>query len=86
VEHLDADRGTGNGFVFKHYDSQGLSWAMDQAMAFYKLPQAAKRAQIQRIMTQSAARFTHEVCARQYIDLYEKMLQRPLIVGQGQGA
>jgi starch synthase len=86
VEHLDADRGTGNGFVFKHYDSQGLSWAMDQAMAFHKLPQAAKRAQIQRIMTQSAVRFTHEVCARQYIDLYEKMLQRPLIVGQGQGA
>ncbi len=86
VEHLDVERGTGNGFIFKHYDSQGLSWAVDQAMAFHKLPQSVKRAQIRRIMNQSAVRFTHAVCARQYIELYEKMLQRPLIVNQGQGA
>ena len=33
----------------------------------------------QRIMTESLSRFNHEETARQYIDLYEKMLQRPLI-------
>ena len=31
------------------------------------------------VMTQSAATFSHAVTARQYIDLYEKMLARPLI-------
>jgi len=31
-------------------------------------------------MTESAQTFTHEQTARQYIDLYEKMLQRPLVV------
>jgi hypothetical protein len=31
-------------------------------------------------MTESAAQFTHAATARQYIELYEKMLKRPLIV------
>jgi hypothetical protein len=31
-------------------------------------------------MNESAATFTHANTARQYIELYEKMLQRPLIV------
>jgi starch synthase/alpha-amylase len=30
-------------------------------------------------MTHSAATFSHSVTARQYIDLYEKMLERPLV-------
>jgi starch synthase/alpha-amylase len=35
--------------------------------------------QVERIMQQSAASFNHANTARQYIDLYEKMLERPLI-------
>jgi hypothetical protein len=31
-------------------------------------------------MTECAETFTYEQSARQYIDLYEKMLQRPLVV------
>jgi hypothetical protein len=31
-------------------------------------------------MTQALETFNHEVNARQYIDLYEQMLDRPLIV------
>jgi len=30
-------------------------------------------------MRESGTRFTHAATARQYIELYEKMLQRPLI-------
>jgi len=30
-------------------------------------------------MTESAATFNHDVTAQQYIELYEKMLKRPLI-------
>lgn len=79
VRHLDVDNNTGNGFVFKTYDSGGLSWAIDQAMRFYKLPQNRKEAQISRIMEESKAEFTHENTARKYIDIYETMLCRPLV-------
>ena len=79
IIHLDVDSNTGNGFLFKDFDTNGLSWAIDQAIAFYNLPMKIKKAQIQRIMTQSTATFNHAVTARQYIDLYEKMLARPLI-------
>ena len=48
-------------------------------MAFYKLSSKIKAAQIKRIMKESASTFTHDNTARQYIALYEKMLQRPLI-------
>ena len=79
VVHLDVDRKTGNGFLFRTFDSNGLSWAIDQAMNFYMLPIKEKERQINRIMIQSASKFNHRVTAQHYIDLYEKMLQRPLV-------
>jgi len=79
VVHLDLKKNSGNGFVFETYDSGGLFWAIQEAMNFYKLPGKTKARQIKRIMTESAATFNHDVTATQYIGLYEKMLQRPLI-------
>ncbi|MBC2711548.1 MAG: glycogen/starch synthase [Desulfosarcina sp.] len=79
ITHLDVDRGIGNGFLFGTYDAGGLYWAVTQAMDFFMLPQAVKRKQIQRVMRQSSASFNHANTAKQYIDLYEKMLERPLI-------
>ncbi len=79
VFHMDVANNTGNGFLFKTFDSGGLSWAIDQAMQFYKMPSDIKERQIRRIMTESAATFNHQITAKQYIGLYEKMLQRPLI-------
>ena len=79
VTHLDVDHDKGNGFLFETYNSSGLLWAIDQAMAFHQLPPKVKARQITRIMHQSVATFNHEVNARQYIELYEKMLERPLI-------
>jgi starch synthase/alpha-amylase len=76
---LDVKLNSGNGFVFETFDSAGLFWAIQQAMEFYKLPPPTKAGQIERIMTQSAATFNHDVTAQQYIELYERMLQRPLI-------
>ncbi len=77
--HLDARKNTGNGFLFEVFDSGGLFWAVDQAMNFYSLPSRVKARQIERIMKESAASFNHAVTARNYISLYEKMLQRPLV-------
>jgi starch synthase/alpha-amylase len=79
VIHMDAENNSGNGFLFKTYDSGGLMWAIDQAMDFYELPAKLKQKQVSRIMHQSARTFTHAVTAQQYIALYETMLQRPLL-------
>lgn len=79
VAHLDWANNTGNGFLFEVYDSTGLMWAIGEAMRFFKLPANVREAQVARIMVESAERFTHNVTAKHYMDLYEKMLQRPLI-------
>jgi glycogen synthase len=79
VEMLDWNFSHGNGFVFDNYDSNGLMWAMDKAMEFYSQSREVKEREISRIMTESIRRFNHEACARQYIKLYEKMLDRPLV-------
>ena len=78
VEMLDVEHNKGNGFVFSTYDSQGLGWAIDRAMDFYRLPTDVREAQVGRIMTESSARFNHEKCAAEYIRIYEEMLRRPL--------
>ena len=48
-------------------------------MAFYRQPQETKDREITRIMTESLARFNHAACAKEYIRLYERMLDRPLV-------
>ncbi len=79
VSQLDADRDTGSGFLFDIYDAQGLMWAVDRAMDFFQLSDPIKERQITRIMRHAMETFTHAFNARQYIDLYEKMLERPLL-------
>ena len=79
VVHMDVGNSTGNGFLFETYDSCGLRWAIDQAMCFYHLPDEITRRERERVMRESAEKFTHAVMARQYFDIYERMLSRPLV-------
>ena len=79
VSHMDADRHCGNGFVFEVHDSSGLCWAVDQAMQFHRRPRALRESNVARVMREGRARFNHSVTARQYFDVYESMLQRPLV-------
>jgi starch synthase len=79
VFHLDAKNNAGNGFLFKFFNSDGLRWAIGEAMNFYNMPLKTKEKNIKRIMKQSRESFNHPVTASKYIDLYEKMLRRPLI-------
>ncbi len=74
VRTVDTDKGTGNGFLFESYDSHGLTWAVDQAMAFHALPAKTKEREISRIMKESLAEFNHEVTAERYIDIYRRLL------------
>ena len=76
---LDLKNNTGNGFLFKVHSSQGLFGAIQQALKFYQLPARFRQKIVGRIMAESARRFDQAVTAHRYIELYEKMLQRPLI-------
>lgn len=78
VSQLNIRKNTGRGFLFEHFDSNGLSWAIDQAMLFYKLPAATKRKQISRIMKSSIEQFNCSVTAKQYMEIYDKMLGLPM--------
>ena len=79
VLNMDVENDVGNGFLFESYDSGGLFWAIKQAMTFYHLPLKTRESRVERIMAESAKVFNHAVTARRYIDLYEKMLERPLV-------
>jgi len=78
VEPLDVAKNTGNGFLFQIFDSQGLRWTIDQAVQFHRLPAAQRTRQLARIMREASHRFSHEATAKAYIELYQKMLGRPL--------
>ena len=82
VQMLDVASSTGNGVVFRDYDANALSWAVDRAMDFMAQPPSIRAAQISRIMNDAARRFNHKVCAKAYIDMYERMLKRPLVSRQ----
>jgi glycogen synthase len=79
IQHLDLKKETGNGFVFDDYDAGGLLWGMDQAMAFHRLPKTAHASQTKRIMREAEERFNHSVTAQAYIEIYQQMLNRPLV-------
>lgn len=79
VRTLEVDNNCGNGFIFENYDTNGLWWAIAEAMKFYRQPTSVKASQIARIMDESIAEFNHDVTAKHYIDIYESMLKRHLI-------
>lgn len=79
VEPMEVDRDRGNGFRFDHYSADGFRWAIDRALDFHALPVAVRDAQIQRVMRESVQRFSHKEVARRYIEIYEQMLERPLV-------
>lgn len=76
---IDVSKNSGNGILFRDYDSNALAWAFDQAMDFSSLPADVRRPFIERVMRESKATFNHDVCARAYMDMYEQMLHRPLL-------
>ncbi len=82
VRPLDVDASTGNGFTFNDYDSGGLRWAIDRAMEFHALPEDIRSREIRRVMIESAREFNHGEVARHYMDRYEDMLARPLVVAK----
>ena len=80
VNMLSEDGSSGNGIVFCNYDSYALRWAVDEAMRFYRRPEEWKHGVIARVMKEARSRFNHDVTAQGYINIYESMLARPLVI------
>ena len=74
VEHMHHDGSQGNGFRFQHYSTEGLRWAIDEAIGFYKRSYEDKQRTISRVMRESGERFNHNTTASAYIARYEEML------------
>ena len=79
IHHLHYDGKLGNGFRFEHYSSNGLRWAIDEAMKFYQWEPTKKNKAIRRIMKESDALFSHQATAASYIARYEQMLGRDIV-------
>jgi starch synthase len=74
VEHMHHDGNLGNGFRFQHYSPDGLRWAIDEAIGFYKRSYEDKERILSRVMRESEERFNHATTASAYIERYEAML------------
>jgi len=78
VEHLDVEAERGNGFLFRIFDSQGLRWAIDQALHFHQLPEWLREVHLQRVMREAKTRYNHKSTAAEYLRRYEAILGRPI--------
>ncbi|BBO82695.1 hypothetical protein DSCO28_32610 [Desulfosarcina ovata subsp. sediminis] len=75
VAPLNETANVGAGFMYRHYDENGLLWAIEQAMIFFNRPNDIKLLQVRRIMGESMIRFSFEDTVRQAIELYSGMFE-----------
>jgi len=78
VTHFNYEKTTGNGFAFEHYSSEGLRWAIDEAVHFFRIDPKHKEIIIKRVMEDAQNNFSHEVTARAYIERYQWILGREI--------
>jgi starch synthase len=68
VEPWDARTGQGTGFVFEHFDAEGLRWALDTALDAYE-----DRASWSRLMRNGMEKdYSWDVQGREYVELYRR--------------
>ena len=74
VAQFDPRTGTGNGFVFDHFDESGLSWALGRALDVWGSGSGSDRerwVRLQRNGMQVAFGWQHRI--GEYLDLYRKL-------------
>ena len=69
VEQIDPSNGTGTGILFRHYDDQGLRWAVSTALQFFKNRRLWRKV-ITNGMTQD---FSWDNQVGHYVDLFQKL-------------
>jgi starch synthase len=69
VDLFDSSNGHGTGFVFDHFHSEGLRWAIDYALDTYP-----HRETWERLMRNGMAKdYSWDVQGREYVELYERL-------------
>jgi starch synthase len=69
VQHFDATTGQGTGIVFEHFDSEGLSWALEYALGLYQ-----RRGPWRRLVQNGMAQdFSWSRQVREYTALYQRL-------------
>lgn len=79
VTHLDRSQGTGNGFVFEHFNADALWWACAEAMEYWAVGEQEREATVHRVMREGRDRFNLERTTLSYVRIYEKLLGEPLL-------
>ncbi|MFV0440022.1 MAG: glycogen synthase [Lachnospirales bacterium] len=70
ISHYDVNTQKGNGFVFEHYLSSGLLWALDEAIILYK----DKRHWNLLMQNALNSNFSWDKSSDKYIELYNKII------------
>ena len=80
IRPLDVEHSTGNGFRFDHYGSGGLPLG-DRPGHGVSRAAARKSASAKSAASwwRAPDEFSHKEVARRYIEIYEEMLERPLV-------
>jgi starch synthase len=74
VQPMSEDYACGNGFVFEEHSSRALLRALDEGACFYLAPTETRRGALMRVMTDSHEQHTLAHTAREYIRVYETLL------------
>ena len=64
---------SGNGFLFKDYDTGGLWYGLAKTVQFHRLPLEIRERQIKRIMKETRQKHNPERMIEEYIRVYEEL-------------
>jgi len=70
VKHFDEKNGEGNGFVFEHISSEGLSWALNEALGLYNNKQLWRKIVINAMDSDNS----WDSSGNLYVELYKEIL------------
>ncbi len=73
LDGAGASEGSGNGFLFRDYDSGGLWYGLNRAVEFHRHSPEIRERQIKRIMREARQRHDPEKMIEGYISAYEEL-------------
>ena len=73
LENNGTGQDSGNGFLFRDYDAEGLWYGLNRTIQFHRLALSIRERQIKRIMRETRQKYDLEKMINQYVDLYETL-------------
>jgi glycogen synthase len=64
---------SGNGFLFRDYDTGGLWYGLEKSVRFHRRPREIREKQIKRIMREARLQHDPEVMIEKYINAYKRL-------------